>query len=200
MNQNSEIILQKQLIEGNVEAFEVYYLRYHQAVFKNIRKLIADQQESEDILQEVFITLWQKKHQLTIQHSIAGWLFSTSYFKSLEQLKKRVKSNIQELTNAHAEMHFESYENICNEVEHTEKVKKLSLAIEQLPPQKKMAFTLIKLEGKSYEEVASALNISVDTAREYVKAASKLLRQSIAANQLATNTLAIVAFTIFLDN
>lgn len=200
MNTNSEIILQKQLIEGNVEAFEVYYLRYHQAVFKNIRKLIADQQESEDILQEVFITLWQKKHQLTIEHSIAGWLFSTSYFKSLEQLKKRVSSNIQVLTNAHAELHFESFENINKEIEHTEKVKKLSLAIEQLPPQKKIAFTLSKLEGKSYEEIASALNISVDTAREYVKAASKLLRQSISSNQLATNTLAFVAFTIIFEN
>ncbi len=200
MNSNSEIILQKQLIEGNVEAFEIYYLRYHQAVFKNIRKLIADQQESEDILQEVFITLWQKKHQLTIEHSIAGWLFSTSYFKSLEQLKKRVRSNIQELTKAHAELHFESFENINIEFDYTEKVKKLSLAIEQLPPQKKIAFTLSKLEGKSYEEVATTLNISVDTAREYVKAASKLLRQSISSNQLATNTLAIVAFAIFFEN
>lgn len=200
MNPNTEIILQKQLIEGNVEAFEIYYLRYHQAVFKNIRKLIADQQESEDILQEVFITLWQKRHQLTIEHSIAGWLFSTSYFKCLEQLKKRVRSNIQELTNAHAELHFDSFENINKELEHTEKVKKLSLAIEQLPPQKKIAFTLCKLEGKSYEEVASTLNISVDTAREYVKAASKLLRQSISSNQLATNTLAIVALTLFVDN
>ena len=197
---NSEIELQKQLIEGNVKAFEVYYLRYHQSVYKNIRKLIADQQESEDILQEVFITLWQKKHQFTMEQSIAGWLFYTSYFKSLEQLKKRVKFNILELTNSHAELHVESYENTDKEFQHTEKIKKLSLAIEQLPPQKKMAFTLSKLEGKSYEEIASALNISVDTAREYVKAASKLLRQSISSNQLVTTTLAIVAFTIFLDN
>ncbi len=194
----------KQLIKALHQADEIsfayIYQQYHQAVFKNINKLIINQQEAEDILQEVFITLWQKKQELTEEHSVAGWLFTTSYYKSLEQLKKAVKLSIYELTEAHSELHVEPLEQLTNEVEYNQKVITLTNAIEQLPPQKKLAFKLCRLEGKTYEEIASILNISVDTAKEYVKSASKLLRQTVATHQLATTTFGLIALSIFLEN
>jgi RNA polymerase sigma-70 factor (ECF subfamily) len=194
----------KQLIKALHQADEIsfayIYQQYHQAVFKNINKLIINQQEAEDILQEVFITLWQKKQELTEEHSVAGWLFTTSYYKSLEQLKKAVKLSIYELTEAHSELHTEPLEQLTNEVEYNQKVITLTIAIEQLPPQKKLAFKLCRLEGKTYEEIASILNISVDTAKEYVKSASKLLRQTVATHQLATTTFGLIALSIFLEN
>jgi RNA polymerase sigma-70 factor (ECF subfamily) len=194
----------KQLIKALHQADEIsfayIYQQYHQAVFKNINKLIINQQEAEDILQEVFITLWQKKQELTEELSVAGWLFTTSYYKSLEQLKKAVKLSIYELTEAHSELHTEPLEQLTNEVEYNQKVITLTNAIEQLPPQKKLAFKLCRLEGKTYEEIASILNISVDTAKEYVKSASKLLRQTVATHQLATTTFGLIALSIFLEN
>ncbi len=190
----------KALHQADESSFAYIYNKYHQAVFKNICKLIANQQEAEDILQEVFIALWQKKQQLTENHSIAGWLFTTSYFKSLEQLKKAVKLSMNELTDAHAELYTEPTENLNHEVEYHQKVTKLTNAIEQLSPQKQLAFKLCRLEGKTYEEIASILNISVDTAKEYVKSASKLLRQTVATHQLATTTLGLIALSIFLEN
>lgn len=195
---NQQLI--KALHQADEVSFAHIYQQYHQAVFKNINKLVVNQQEAEDILQEVFITLWQKKQQLTEEQSIAGWLFTTSYYKSLEQLKKAVKLSIYELTEAHSELHVEPLEQLTNEVEYNQKVITLTNAIEQLPPQKKLAFKLCRLEGKTYEEIASILNISVDTAKEYVKSASKLLRQTVATHQLVTTTFGLIALSIFLEN
>lgn len=195
---NKQLI--KALHQADDSSFAYIYHKYHQAVFKNISKLIPNKQEAEDILQEVFITLWQKKQQLTESQSIAGWLFTTSYYKSLEHLKKAVKLSISELTEAHSEVHTEPFEQLTNEVEYNQKVITLTNAIEQLPPQKKLAFKLCRLEGKTYEEIASILNISVDTAKEYVKSASKLLRQTVSTHQLATTTFGLIALSIFLEN
>lgn len=195
---NQQLI--KALHEADESSLAYIYHKYHQAVFKNICKLIVNQQEAEDILQEVFIALWQKRQQLSEDHSIAGWLFTTSYFKSLEQLKKAVKLSIYELTDAHTELHTEPIDQLNNEIEYHQKQTSLNNAIEQLPQQKKLAFKLCRLEGKTYEEIASILNISVDTAKEYVKSASKLLRKTLATNQFATTTLGLVALSIFLEN
>ncbi len=141
--------------------------------------MVFDQHEAEDLLQEVFIALWNNKHKLNPTHSVAGWLFTASYFKASLHLKKKLKKNIVPLLEEFND--FLSYENdsTAYEEEFSQKLRILNSAIERLPHRKKLAFTLYRLEGKSYEEVASQLSISIESAKDYVKSASKLLKQDI---------------------
>lgn len=188
------------LQQGNDASFAHIYTLYHQAVFINICKLVANKHEAEDILQEVFIALWHKKATLTPAHSVAGWLFTASYYKSLEHLKKAVQLGMASLTNAMSEAIAADDTTQVFETDYTQKLGTLNAAIELLPPQKKLALKLYRLEGRSYEEVATALNISVESARDYVKSASKLLKRHIASNQIPATVLGTYLWLFFLQN
>jgi len=194
---NEQLIKALQAADEN--SFAYIYQQYHQPIFKNICKLIANEHDAEDILQEVFIELWKKKGELTKQHSVAGWLFTTSYYKSLEQLKKLVKLSVNELTEAHDVLVLQNInERYIEEENYNQRLTLLTKAIELLPPQKKIAFKLCRLEGKTYEEIACYLNVSVDTAKDYVKSASKLLRRTINTNNQGVTTLGFTALIILL--
>ncbi|HEX6432308.1 MAG TPA: sigma-70 family RNA polymerase sigma factor, partial [Niastella sp.] len=170
--------------------------KYHQAVLANICKLISKQPEAEDILQEVFITLWQKRQTLTPNQSIAGWLFTTSYYKSLEQLKRSIRLSFDSLDEQVASLATETPTNF--EQEYAEKLTVLNAAIESLPPRKKSAFTLCRLEGKTYEEAAAELGLSTETVKDYVKYSAKMLREYIVTKSPAMQAISASCLIVFL--
>ncbi|WP_431212046.1 RNA polymerase sigma factor [Puia sp. P3] len=71
----------------DLTAFDEIYHQYHNAVYSNIYKLVRQEAVAEDILQEVFIALWENRRRLE-PAKVAGWLFVTSYNKSVKYLKK----------------------------------------------------------------------------------------------------------------
>ena len=156
---DAELVLGVQ--KDDTSAFDALYFKYHQAVYRNIVKLVKDQVVAEDILQEVFVKLWQKRHSIDVSKSVAGWLFVISFNLSVTYTKKRLREQTlyHRLFN---ERH--STEEDFKEYEHQHQL--LETAIGQLSPQKKKIITLCKLEGKTYEEAAHELNISRHTVKE----------------------------------
>lgn len=191
---NKELLIN--LIKGDEKAFEQAYYQYHQAVLANICKLISNQHEAEDILQEVYITLWNNKHKLSTEHSVAGWLFTASYYKSLAYIKKNIKQSLTNLSSELQDILVDNTNENVNEADYTQKLSTLNAAIELLPPQKKLAFKLSRLEGKTYDEIALILNISTESAKDYVKSASKLLKRHFLSKQLTSS--AISSYLLFL--
>ena len=158
--------------------------QFHQAILSNIIKLIHNQHESEDVLQEVFIALWNKRQQLTTEHSVGGWLFTTSFYMSLRHLKNKIKHGVTPFTDNLNEAFISNDEAQASEKDYNEKLLIVNTAIESLPRQKRIAFRLYRIEGKTYEEIAAVLNISAESARDYVKSASKLLKRNIKTKNL----------------
>jgi RNA polymerase sigma factor (sigma-70 family) len=163
------------LQNNDVKAFDELYAQYHSAIYKNILKLLKDTNEAENILQEVFITLWVKRATLDPAKPVANWLFVVSYNKSITHLKKTLKTA---LTFKQAEHEWQN----PDEVDVFLKEAKLQL-IEQaclgLSPQKKMVFDLCKIQGKTYEETALEMNISKHTVKEYLSAAVKSIKEYV---------------------
>lgn len=179
-NNYTNTTLIEQLCAGDKTAFAFIFQKYHRAVLSNIGKLIHHQHEAEDILQEVFIILWQNRHKLTPGQSIAGWLFTTSYYKSLEHLRKAIKQSLQSIDE---QMPVPEADPVAEfEKEYADKLTVLHSAIESLPQRKRSAFTLCRLEGKTYEEAAAELGISKETVKEYVKSSVKILREHVGVN------------------
>ena len=149
------------------EAFNELYRKYHSAIFYNILKLTRDTIVSEDILQEVFITLWEKRHELNIQQGISGWLFVVSYNKSISYLKRKLKES---LARTALQQNIENTTDAENSFTNTQ-MSILEKAIEQLSPQKRRVFELCKLQRKTYAEAADELQISKHTVKEYLSGA-----------------------------
>jgi RNA polymerase sigma-70 factor (family 1) len=160
-------------MNGDIRAFDDLYYKYHTAVFSNIFKLVRQQEAAEDILQDVFAALWENRGKMDRERSVAGWLFVVSHNKAIKFLAKKVKEKILVQEEAAAEIAE------ISDIGHQQVEYQYSLineAIENLSPQKKIVFTLCKLEGKTYEEAAQTLGISPQTVKEYVGAALKFIR------------------------
>ena len=149
------------------EAFDELYRKYHSAIYYNILKLTRDAIVSEDIVQEVFITLWEKRHDLNIEQGISGWLFVVSYNRSISYLKRKLKES---LARTGLQQNIENTTDAENSFTNTQ-MSILEKAIEQLSPQKRRVFELCKLQRKTYAEAADELQISKHTVKEYLSGA-----------------------------
>jgi RNA polymerase sigma-70 factor (ECF subfamily) len=154
------------LQHDNVEGFNALYAKYHRLVYGNIIKLIKDSDSAKDILQEVFVTLWEKRSTIDKTKSISGWLFTVSYNRSIDFLKKALQATAmqQELSTI---MPLAGSDPVLKEI----RLQLLEEAIRELSPQKRKVFVLCKLQGKTYEESAKELNISKYTVKEYLSLA-----------------------------
>ncbi|MBD0298046.1 MAG: sigma-70 family RNA polymerase sigma factor, partial [Flavisolibacter sp.] len=148
---------------------------YHQAVYANIFKLTKEVEVTQDILQEVFIALWEKRSSIDINQTVSGWLFVVSYNKSISYLKRALKESV--ISNEWNEEMQPAEESEINVRE--VQLQLLEDALGQLSPQKKKVFELCKLQGKSYEETARELNISKHTVKEYLSAAIANVKEYI---------------------
>lgn len=175
MEDYSESELVALLKTDNVKAFDLLYKKYHAPIYNNIFRLLKDADESENILQDLFVTLWEKRDTIDPQKPIANWLFQVSYNKSVTQLKKILKQSL-------AFKYIEGDMMLADEKDlyfEEAKIKILEEALVTLSPQKRKVFDLCKIQGKSYEECARELNISKHTVKEYLSVAVKAVKEYV---------------------
>lgn len=160
-----EPLLLKQLAQGSASAFDQLYYRYYEPVRLNILKITRDETIADDILQEVFILLWEKREKFASYEKIGGWLFVTSYNRSLNHLRKLSAERLRQATSKIIDISRDwPLEDSSQEAQ----FKLLEEAIAQLPPQRRRVFELCRFEGMSYEEAAAELSISKNTVKEHL--------------------------------
>jgi len=174
---DTEII--NQLVAGSFEAFDYLYAQYHKAVFNNIFKFIRRSDIAEDLLQDVFVSLWENREKMDSARDAGGWLFVVSYNKSIAYLREKVREKIVFTENINEII-------LSHEVENTETrelhLSLLNNAVDALSPRKKTAFQLCRLQGKSYAEAAGLLGVSTETVKGYMKESFKFIREFIASH------------------
>lgn len=168
---NNEKELISRLIKGEIKAFDDLYWKYQKAVYQNALKLTHDTMVAEDIVQEVFISFWEKREYIDADRSVGGWLFVTSYNRSVNALKKKLKESL-----AYKQLGFVETETDTGHDVSTLQLAILEKAVEKLSPQKRKVFELCKLQGKTYEEAAKALKISKHTVKEYLTEAVSFVK------------------------
>lgn len=181
------------LAEGSVEVFDHIYTTYHRAIFANISKLIRQQDIAEDILQEVFLSLWENRKKIDATQDVGGWLFVVSYHKSLAFLKKQVNNCIV-LSNEVADLINISDTDDCDDG--NLEIELLNEAINSLSPRKRQVFELCRLQGKSYAEAAGILGVSTETIKDYLKESLKFIRKFIYSRYAGSTLLLIIPLSI----
>ncbi|WP_142688351.1 RNA polymerase sigma factor [Chitinophaga polysaccharea] len=182
------------LSKAEVAAFDSIYHQYHHAVFKNICKLVTQHEVAEDILQEVFLALWNNRHKLDLENGAGGWLFVVSYNKSMQYLKTSAREKLVLVT--HPQLPLSTAEEEPNTLKDLQ-LHLINDAIEKLSPKKKMIFRLCRLEGKSLQEAAAILGISPHTAKEYLKASSTFIKNHIATKQATIPAAGLLLLTAY---
>lgn len=171
------------LIKGDMLAFDALYRHYFNAIYNNIFKLTRDQSATEDLLQEVFITLWEKREKVKVDRSLGGWLFVMSYNKSVNFLRKQLRESL-------AFQHLQIVESNPEETMLSEsQYELLEQAMAQLSPQRRKVFELCKIQGKTYEETAAILQLSKHTVKEYLSAAMNLVKDHVREHAVSSVTI-----------
>ncbi|MGO4293322.1 RNA polymerase sigma factor [Chitinophaga sp. RAB17] len=154
-------------------AFQALYERYHHALYRQVFQLLRSDTETKDILQDVFITLWEKRVELDGDRSVGGWLFTVTFNRTMNHLKQKLREKNRVLVAA--EIHGSPIDR--KEMEAQWIV--LEKAVAQLSPQKKKVFQLCKIEGRTYEETSRLMGISRYTVKEYLGEVMSAIRNYV---------------------
>ena len=182
------------LLNGNEQAFEKIYQLYSTRLYGNLLKLVKSETEAQEILQDVFLKIWDNRQNIDIEKSFRSYLFKIAenkvvdFFRKVARDKKREAQLISLATN--------EYVPVEELLQSDEKTALLQKAIYSLPPQRQQVFRLCKLEGKSYKEVSEQLGISVSTISDHIVKATKSIRDYFENNEQALLSLFIVAFWV----
>ena len=177
---NDEKILLHQISVGDAKAFSIIFHRYSPKVYNYALKIVKSESLSEEIAQEVFVKVWKLEEQLTHIENLDAYLRVLTRNHTLKVLRRmalEVKTS-RMMAHDYKEDHNETEEYII--FKDSEKI--LSQAIEKLPPQQKLVYTLCHQEGLKYEEVAERLNISKLTVKTHMQHALRFLRNYVSTH------------------
>lgn len=162
------------LISGDVHAFEQVYHLYSPRLFGKLIKLVKSDSDAREILQDVFLILWQHRASIDPEKSFRSFIFKIAENKVYDFFRKvtRDKNRQSELL----ALSTENYLFIEESKSGDQSLAILQKAIDSLSPQRKQVFRLCKLEGKTYKEVSELLEISVSTISDHIVKGTKSIR------------------------
>jgi len=174
LNEDKEQYLK--LKEGDEGAFNTLFRKYYSAMCHFANQFLHDRELAEEVVQDMFVKIWEKRAVLNIETSVKQYLFRSVRNHCLnqiqhEKIKKQYANKV--LESAHQEINAEQY---YLEVDLICRIEK---SIESLPPKRKEIFRLSREQGFKYKEIADELGISVKTVEAQMGLALKYLRQDL---------------------
>lgn len=169
---------------GSENAFEQLYLLYSPKIYLKLVQLLKQEALAEELLQDVFVKVWEKREGIDLEKSFRAYLYQIAHnlvkdlFRRFAFDRKMLESLINESIqwyNPHEEAQQASF--------HKEILQQ---AINTLPAQRKRVYSLVKIEGKSYDEVSALLNISPSTVSDHIVKATKTLKTYFDSNDVMT--------------
>ena len=161
---------------GDEAAFRDIVHHYSPKLLSFVFRMTKTMHIAEEIVQEVFLKLWQKREDNRIDN-MGGWLHTVAANMTYTHLRREALNNrlINSLKAGHVDIHSE----IDLKIDHKESVSLLTKAISQLPEQQRRVYELSKLEGMSREEIGKLLNISPNTVKNHLAKALQSLKTSL---------------------
>ncbi len=156
-----EIELIRDFKKGDTKAFEKLFQKYHKKLYAFLFHLLHSKEDAEEIVQETFIKIWEKREDFIEGYSFDSFLFTIAKNAFLNLNRKKINRKV-----------FEDHLNFLDEISSgraddyvifKETKEIINTIIEGLPPKRKEIFFLRKIEGLSRKEIAEKLDISIIT-------------------------------------
>ncbi|WON93791.1 RNA polymerase sigma factor [Sphingobacterium sp. UGAL515B_05] len=176
----SETELINRIKKGDQAAFEQIYLQYARKLAHRLLQLLKSEEIAQDILQDVFLKVWEVRDRLNPEQSFGAFLYTiaTNY------CKKSFRRSLLDQTYHHHNTFEEAYSPIEQQLNQKDAQQILSAALEKLTPRQKEVFTLHKIEGRNYNEISALLGISPNTINQLMQQANKQLKAGLVGQSL----------------
>jgi len=176
MNQPEEKDLFDKIKKGDEKAFEKLFHQYYGILCSFATKIIKDDVAAEEIVQDLFVKIWEKREQLFIETSLKNYLFRSIRNLCLNFIQHN-KTKIR-----HAQIVLSEVESNLSDDSNYPEVDlfvKIEESINSLPEKRQEIFRLSRQEGLKYYEIAQKLNISIKTVETQMSLAIKTLRDKL---------------------
>jgi RNA polymerase sigma-70 factor (ECF subfamily) len=156
---------------GNMNAYEEIYRRYWSLLYISCCKILKEEDDAKDIVQEVFISFLNKGKDLQLTASLAAYLYTAVRYKVLDRIKHlTVKDQYLQSLSDYAQAATDA------KLLEKELIEQMEKAIQLLPDKMRVVFELSRNEELSHKEIARLLNISDKTVKKQISNALKVLK------------------------
>jgi len=184
-------ILVEKLQKGDIESFDSIYNKYSGKLYAFGLKYLKSTDEAEELVQSVFLKVWENYRNLKKESSFKSYLFTIAYndmcklFRKRNYQQKYIGDSIYENSESCVEMedkiHFQSALDLVQKI------------IDKLPERQKTVFVKSRFEGKSTKEIAEEIGLTPGTVDNYISEALKFISRRLPGEKLP----AILLFSLF---
>lgn len=176
---NVELLL-RQLREGSEPAFNALYRLHSKMLLANIRSLVKDQEIAKELLQDLYLKVWENRASINPDKSFRSYLFTIArnmVYDHLRRVALDSRAKLRLLNEA-----VEAYEHNHSALDDVANTALLQSAVENLSPQCREVYRLSRIEGKSHEEISTIMGISLSTVNNHIVRAKREVRSFLAKN------------------
>ena len=166
----------KGLRSGRESAYEQLFKEFYQPLTVFANGYVEDLESGKEIVQDLFVHLYEKRKNLVITTSIKSYLYQSVRNRCLNHLKHR---QVQKMHHDRMKTELNFSDNLEDKIRETELEHMVSKVVEQLPPQCRRIFNMSRVSGLSNGEIAEQLKISKRTVETQISNALKVLREKL---------------------
>ncbi|HEY5122837.1 MAG TPA: RNA polymerase sigma-70 factor [Ignavibacteria bacterium] len=186
-----DIELVERLQKGDVEAFDLIYKKYSRKLYAFGLKYLRSTAETEELVQSVFLKIWENYKNLKKESSFKSYLFTIAYndicklFRKRNYLQKFVGDTLYENTQSSSETE--------DGIDYQFVLERVQQIVEKLPEKQKNIFLKSRQEGKSTKEIAEEVGLSPGTVDNYISESLKFIRSRLQNENLPV----LLLFSLF---
>ncbi|MEL7586973.1 MAG: RNA polymerase sigma-70 factor [Prolixibacteraceae bacterium] len=140
---------------------------YSESLFLFVRGIVRNNETAEELVSDVFVKLWNKRDDFAAIRNIKSYLFILARNESISFIRKSKRLRIINLEEVD-DYYFAPLENDGSELFDQEMIDRINETVDSLPVKCKMAFSLAKINGLKYKEIADIMNISPLTVKNHI--------------------------------
>jgi len=187
--QEDDSLLVKSLSKGNIPAFNTLFGKYGSRLYRFAYGYLRSTEEAEELVQEVFTTIWEKRAQLKEELSFKAFLFTIAFNLIKKNFRNRVHASEYFKTGIMEDFDIETSDRVTYNSLH----QFISELVDKLSARRKEIFIKSRFEGLSIKEIAKELKISHKTVENHLTDALKFIRANLQRESIS----AILFFALF---
>ncbi|WP_430972308.1 RNA polymerase sigma-70 factor [Sunxiuqinia rutila] len=182
--------LTKFLREGSKDAFRVLYDRYGVKIHRFAFGYLKSEEEAEELVQDVFLKLWDKRHLLNDSGNVKSYLYKVAVNSIYDFIRRK---NLEQAFQEFAGGRTDEADHTWDEVVYNDMMAQIDRLMAQMPEQRRKIFKMSKEEGLSHDEIAETLGLSKRTVENQVYRATTFLKDKLKRNSV----LAVLFISLF---
>ncbi len=171
---NNEQELLRRLKKSKKKAFKELYNIYWESLFISAYNILKNKEVCEEIIQNVFISIWKNRTQLQIKTSLKSYLYTSVRYQVFYQIKKnKERKHVTFFDNLEKRLEYNSPE---VKMIYKDLIKQINSIVNNLPEKCQKVYRLSREEQLSHKEISKRLNISIKTVQNHITKALQILR------------------------